>query len=82
VEYVYRIIENKAEALEFNIRENSPVAGHTLLDLKLKKNVLVAGITRNGIPIIPRGHDEMKVGDTVIIVTTHMGFTDIQDILE
>lgn len=82
VECVYRIIEDKAEALEFEIRENSPVVGHTLLELKLKKNILVAGITRKGIPIIPRGHDEMKVGDTVIIVTTHMGFTDIKDILE
>lgn len=82
VECVYRIIEDKAEALEFLIRENSPVIGHTLLELKLKKNVLVAGITRKGIPIIPRGHDEMKVGDTVIIVTTQMGFTDIKDILE
>lgn len=82
VECVYRIIEDKAEALEFLIRENSPVIGHTLLELKLKKNVLVAGITRKGIPIIPRGHDEMKVGDTVIIVTTQVGFTDIKDILE
>lgn len=82
VECVYRIIENKAEALEFEIRENSPVVGHTLLELKLKKNILVAGITRKGTSIIPRGSDEMKVGDTVIIVTTHVGFTDIKDILE
>lgn len=82
VESVYRIIEDKAEALEFLIRENSPVIGHTLLELRLKKNVLVAGITRKGIPIIPRGHDEMKVGDTVIVVTTQVGFTDIEDILE
>lgn len=82
VECVYRIIENKAEALEFKIRENSPVIGHTLLELKLKKNILVAGITRKGVSIIPRGNDEMMVGDTVIIVTTHMGFTDIKDILD
>ena len=81
VECVYRIIEDKAEALEFMIRENSPVAGHTLLELKLKKNVLVAGIMRKGIPIIPKGNDEMKVGDAVIIVTTHLGLTDLEDIL-
>lgn len=82
VECVYRIIQDKAEALEFQIRENSPVIGHTLLELKLKKNVLVAGIARKGVSIIPRGNDEMMVGDTVIIVTTHMGLTDIKDILE
>lgn len=82
VESVYRIIEDKAEALEFLIRENSPVIGHTLLELHLKRNVLVAGIIRKGMAIVPRGHDEMMVGDTVIVVTTHVGFTDIDDILE
>jgi len=82
VESLYRIIENKAEALEFIIRENSPVTGHKLMDLKLKKNVLIAGIYRQGIAIIPRGSDKMQIGDKVVVVTTHMGLNDIKDILE
>ncbi|MBQ5673969.1 MAG: hypothetical protein IIV45_02615, partial [Lachnospiraceae bacterium] len=31
--------------------------------------------------IIPSGRDCIKVGDTVMIVTTHTGFNDILDIL-
>lgn len=31
--------------------------------------------------LIPGGSDEIKVGDSVIIVTTHTGFDDVQDIL-
>ena len=49
---------------------------------KLKKNVLVACITRNGKIIFPRGKDTIASGDTVIVVTTHKGLKDISDILE
>ena len=51
------------------------------MDLKLKKQVLVAFINRNGKIILPSGRDCIKVGDTVMIVTTHNGFDDIEDIL-
>lgn len=81
VETLYRIIENKAEALEFIIREQSDVVGIPLEKLKIKKDILVAGIYRNRKVIIPRGYDEMQVGDSVIIVTTKTGLNDINDII-
>ena len=57
------------------------MVGVPLMDLALKKNLLVACINHNGRIIIPRGHDQIQVGDTVIIVTTEKGFQDINDIL-
>lgn len=81
VETLYQILDNQAEALEFSIREDGPVVGVPLMDLALKKNLLVACINHNGRIIIPRGHDQIQVGDTVIIVTTEKGFQDINDIL-
>jgi len=33
-------------------------------------------------PIIPRGNDVIRKGDSVIVVTLHSGFTDISDILK
>ena len=51
------------------------------MKLKLKNNLLVACINRNGQTIIPDGDDCIKIGDSVIIVTTHTGFNDIEDIL-
>lgn len=81
VETLYHILDNKAEALEFCICENSPVVNITLKDLKLKNNLLISCINRNGRVIIPRGNDCMRVGDTVIVVTTHKNLGDIQDIL-
>lgn len=81
VETLYHILDNKAEALEFSIRENSQVADTPLKDLHLKSNLLIGCINRKGKIIIPRGNDCIQVGDTVIVVTTQKGLDDIQDIL-
>ena len=53
-----------------------------LIDLPIKKGVLVACIYRNRQIIIPNGHTMLDVDDRVIVVSTHMGFQDIRDILE
>lgn len=82
VETLYHILDNQAEALEFNINENSPVVGVPLSQLHLKKNLLVGCLHRGGSVRVPRGQDTIQVGDTVIIVTTNKGLRDIRDILE
>ena len=81
IETMHLILEGKAEALEFRIADNSPVVGITLERLDLKDNTLVACINRKGMIITPRGNDMILPGDNVIVVTTHKGFSDIEDIL-
>ena len=82
IETMHLILDGKAEALEFRIREDLPFIGVKLEDLKLKKNVLIACINRGGNVIIPRGKDSIAKDDTVIVVTTISGLKDIRDILE
>lgn len=82
VETLYHILDNKAEALEFIVRDNAALVGIPLKELKLKDNLLISCIYRKGTVVIPRGNDCMKVGDTVIVVTNQRGLDDIQDILE
>ena len=82
VETMHHILSDKAEALEFNIRQSSPVSDIPLEKLNLKENVLIACINRNGQIITPRGRDVILPGDTVIVVTTQTGFKDISDILK
>lgn len=82
VETVYRIIEDKAEALEFNIKEGASIINIPLEQLSLKHNILIASIIRGGKIITPRGKDMMMVGDSVIVVTTDTGLDNIEDILE
>ena len=82
VETLYHILDDNAEALEFAVKEKSAVTGTPLAELHLKKDLLVGCLNRNGVIRIPRGHDTIEVGDTVIIVTTHKGLDDLTDILE
>ncbi len=82
VEAMHMVLDGKAEALEFRIRENSPVCASRIDKLHLKKDILIACINRGGKIIIPRGRDVIEPGDTVIVVTTHKGFEDIRDILQ
>ena len=48
VETLHKIINNKAEALEFIIRENSRATDIPLQELPIKKGILVASINRKG----------------------------------
>ena len=76
------MFDNRAEAIEFRVDEESEVTGIPLKDLTLKKDLLVSFIYRNGSVRIPSGQDTIEVGDTVMIVTTHTGFDNIKDILK
>ncbi len=82
VETLYKIIEDKVEALEFSVGKQSPVAGVPLKDLELKDNLLICCINRRGQIITPGGQDTMEPGDTVVVVTTNTGFRDLKDILK
>ena len=81
IETLYHMFDSKAEAIEFKIESAPGVVDIPLSQLKLKDNLLIAFINRKGKAIIPKGQDCIMNGDTVMIVTTHTGFHDIQDIL-
>ncbi len=81
IETLYQMFDSKAEAIEFKIENKSAITGVALADLKLKHDLLIAFINRGGEIIFPGGSDTIEVGDTVMIVTTHTGFNDVQDIL-
>ena len=82
IETLYRIVNNKVEALEFRVKEDSRLIGIPLEKLKLKDNLLISCINRRGKIIIPRGQDIINFGDTVIVVTTNTGLNDLNDILK
>ena len=82
IETLYHMFDSRAEAIEFRIYEQSNVTDTPLSELSLKNNLLICFINRNGKVFIPSGQDCILKGDTVMIVTTHTGFNDIQDILK
>ena len=79
---LYKLVEGKVEALEFKAKEDKKLTNIPLKELKIKKNILLAGIVRDGKAIIPSGDDYIAAGDNVIVVTTNQYLDDLKDILE
>ena len=81
VETLYNLIPGKVEASEFTACENSPIVGVPLAELKFKKSVLIASISRGDEVILPRGQDCIQAGDSVVIVSS-FPLHDITDVLK
>ncbi len=82
VENIFRLENGKAEAFEFFVTEPSAVTDVPISKLRLKSDLLICSITRNGQLIVPTGRDVIRVGDAVIVVTTRSYFNDIKDIVK
>ena len=81
VKTLYRLYNDRVEALEFNITENSHITGTPLQNLRLKRGLLVCCIMRKNRLIIPDGQACILPGDSIIVVTTQLGLQDAGDIL-
>ena len=71
IESLHTFMDGRVEALEFLVKDD--IAGITdipLKQLRPKAGVLIACIVRRDRVIIPSGDDEIRKGDTVIVVTT------------
>lgn len=82
VQTLYKIVNDQVEALEFVVSEKTMCIHQPLKDIRLKKHILIAGISRNNEMIIPRGNDALEVGDRVIIVTLESKIHNLNDIFE
>lgn len=81
VESLYRLDEERVEVLVFKIAKNCAITEVPLAQLRLKNNLLIAYIVRNGKLIFPNGQDQLHIDDRVIVMTTHRNFSDISDIV-
>lgn len=82
VNKLYRIVDGKAEVLEFKVTPSFKGLSIPFSIIKLKKNTLIAGIIRDGNLITPSGNDTLESDDLVLVVTLHDNFDDLNDILE
>jgi trk system potassium uptake protein TrkA len=56
-----------AETIEFDVRENARVAGRTLRDIHFPRESVVGAILRDSQVIVPRGGDQIRAGDRVVL---------------
>lgn len=81
IETLYHMFDHRVEAIEFRAEPNSKVLDIPLKDLPIREGILIACINRKGKIIIPSGQDCIRSGDTVIIVSRHAGFDELNNIL-
>ena len=81
VETLYRLHEDKVEALEFRAKSGSRVLNKPLAELDLKDDLQIICIARKGRIILPVGSDVIMPDDSVVIITKHQGLSDLNDIL-
>ncbi len=79
---LYKLVNNQVEVVEFEAKEKSKVLNTPLKEMRLKKKVLIAAITRGKEVIIPSGDNQILAGDNVIVVTTTQFLNHLDDILE
>jgi len=82
VETLYSLMDDGAEALEFNAKDDPRLVRIPFKALQLKPQVLVAGIMRGRETIIPTGDDVILPGDKVVVITANRRLNDLSDILK
>lgn len=81
IERLYRLVNGKAEALEFVARKGDSYVGIPLKDLTTKKGSIVSVIVHQGKIIIPFGNDHIEEDDHVIIISVESGISDLNEVL-
>ena len=66
---LHSIVDDQAEALEFLVGPEARHQGEKLMDIPLKEEILIAGISHEGRTSIPRGDSSFVAGDTIVVVT-------------
>jgi trk family potassium uptake protein len=82
VEQLYTLAGDEVQALQFKAHPKSKLIGKSLETIKLKNNTIIAVISRNNTLFFPTGKDAILEEDKVLVVTKHIDFSDLDDILE
>lgn len=82
IETLYRLADNRVEAIEFKVPANSDITNIPLKHLPIKDHLLIAYVIRNNTLIFPRGMDTMLPHDRIIIITTEKYLNDINKIIK
>lgn len=78
---VYKIVDEKAELLEFTANQSTKFLNIPLKKLKLADGVIIGAIARRNEIIIPHGDDVIKQGDNVIVVAVEKQIHDFNKVI-
>ncbi|MBQ7566436.1 MAG: NAD-binding protein, partial [Oscillospiraceae bacterium] len=81
VETLYKLMDGRAEALEFTVGADFPYLETPLKDMPIKRSVLIAGILRGRKTILPSGDDVLSAGDHAVVIAAAERLRDLADVI-
>ncbi len=81
VETLYSLLDGQFEALEFRVCDSFLGCGISIKNLRLRPDILIAGIIRGSEKIIPCGDDIIMPEDKVIVISSGLKLCDLSEIL-
>ena len=81
VETLYKLMDDKVEALEFNVLDDFRYKNTPLKNLAFKKNVRIGGILRGRRAIMPTGDEVLLPGDKVVVLAASQRLQDLTDVI-
>lgn len=81
VKAMYKIADDRVEALMFNVSGNENFSGKALKDLDLEKEVLIAAVVRGKYAYIPDGNFVFGDNDDLVVIAADEKIYSLEDIL-
>lgn len=81
VESLLKIIDGRAEIMEFVISESNKLLNKPLKELNIPDNVIIATIVRNKEVVVPHGNDVIKKGDRIIVISKDQNISSLYDLV-
>jgi len=78
---VYKIINGKAEVLEFTATKSLRFLNIPLKNLRLVNGVIIGAIARKNEIIIPHGDDCVRLGDNVLVIAVNKRIVDLNEVI-
>ncbi len=81
---LYRIADDRAEALQFNVNHHREFTDKAVKDLhqKLRSGILITAIVRGNALVVPNGETVIRGEDSIIVITTQGFVSSLEDILK
>ncbi len=78
VKSVHAISDGHIEAIEMTVTPESRAVGKPIVELNLPKDTLIVALQRDGMNLIPQGHQVIRANDHLVVVATKKNADRIQ----
>jgi trk system potassium uptake protein TrkA len=80
VNTMFKLIDEQVEVLEFTATKTTKNLNTELKKMKVKPNIMISALIKNGKLVIPHGDNKISAGDTVVVASSGYQINDLNEI--